>query len=238
MTTPCSVRAMAAARENAHAKVEQEAALARHRARLVGRGLLDDAGGEAWLVPRGHASLEASAADFEVLAEIHAAAARVDVSPRAAAAATAGTVVRRRATPPPRDDSAARAAAAAAGFGASSVVLPRLPVRPRYWDALASEPGFSPPAPPPPPRRRGRRPPRRRRGRPRRHVWRRCRHSGGRPAGAGWGARGRGRRRRGWEGAVEWCQGGRHHRRRPGRRVCEASAGGGGDGRPPVGVGD
>ena len=150
MTTPCSVRAMAAARENAHAKVEQEAALARHLARLVGRGLLDDAGGEAWLVPRGHATLDESAADFEVLAEIHAAAARVDVSPRATAAATAGTVVRRRATPPPRDDAAARAAAAAAGFGASAVMLPRLPVRPRYWDAL-SDPHFSPPAPPPHP---------------------------------------------------------------------------------------
>ena len=61
----CSVRAMAAARENAHAKVEQEAAIARHRARLVGRGLLDDAGGEAWLVPR-RLTLDESVAAFEV----------------------------------------------------------------------------------------------------------------------------------------------------------------------------
>jgi len=148
----CSVRQMAAARESAYAKLEQEAAIQRHRARLVGRGLLDDAGGEAWLLPKRGQTLAESEKTFEVLAEVLAAEARLD-APRAAADAHRGPVRRhgfaaRR--PAAEEDPGARAAAAAAGYGASALVLPRLPPRNRYWDSLARDggAGAGPPAAP------------------------------------------------------------------------------------------
>lgn len=131
----------------------KETAIARHRASLVGAGLLEDAS-EAWLAPRREQTLAESEAAFEVLAEIFAAQTRVDVCPASTATRLATRTVRARAAAPPlTDDESLRAAArAAAGYGAAGLLaLPRLPVRPRYWDALGGGGGASPPVPPLPP---------------------------------------------------------------------------------------
>lgn len=146
--------------------MQQEASLQRHRARLVGTGLLDDAG-EAWLRPRREQTLDESERTFEVLSEVLAAQTRVDAPGAATAAERRWKRHGRGGAPPPLSEDdvevlrRARAAAAAAGtlsvmggYGASALVLPKLSLRPRM------EGGFggggagamaAAAAPPPPP---------------------------------------------------------------------------------------
>jgi hypothetical protein len=128
----------------------------RHRASLVGAGLLEDAS-EAWLAPRRERSLEESERSFEVLAEIFAAETRVDVCPRTAASSLNARHVRARPAPPPLTEEEALAAArAAAAYGAAGLLMPPLPprlsARPRVWpDGGGGGLAHTPPPPPPSP---------------------------------------------------------------------------------------
>ena len=138
----------------------QEASLQRHRARLVGAGLLDDAG-EAWLRPRREQTLDESERTFEVLSEVLAAQTRVD-APGAAEAAERRWRRHRTGAPPPLSAEdvevlrRARASAAAAGtlslggYGASALVLPKLSLRPRDFGGGAAAAAAPPPLPVPP----------------------------------------------------------------------------------------
>jgi len=136
----------------------QEASLQRHRARLVGAGLLDDAG-EAWLRPRREQTLDESERTFEVLSEVLAAQTRVD-APGAAAAARRRWRRHRGGAPPPLSEEdvevlrRARASAAAAGalsvggYGASALVLPKLSLQPRGFGGAGGGGIASPPPSP------------------------------------------------------------------------------------------